>query len=402
MGFRFSHIRDYNTFLSVDVGSYHIRTLTSRLEKAGSIETLGFSSTRQGRQNTFGWRIVNMRWVTQSIEKSILKSCQESKYDVEDAIFAFSSDAYVSDSVTMQYIRKSPTTPITLDEVDEMIKKIEAQSFSRIHTYILSQYGTEKQDVQLVSSILTSITIDGQVVTNPIGFTGKTIRLSIFNIFLPTGEFNIMRSIVEWLERKTISIIPTPLIYTRAIEETEYAEANNIFIDIGHGFTTFLFSSNNQIESFITYKIGFSMLYDELKHIHPEKTQLEFEKALLSYISWGGAHHYKEEFDTFFYYIVDLLMVFIEQKISGKTIHNIIGNGAFLTAHHGIHFFKKYCEKKWDTDAAWMSMYDILKDEKIQKDGTICYGLSHIAEDLLLIKKDPFIRILRYILYQYE
>jgi len=39
---------------------------------------------------------------------------------------------------------------------------------------------------------------------------------------------------------------------------------------------------------------------------------------------------------------------------------------------------------------------------KITSEYVTTYGLALIASDLLLIKKDPLVRILRYVLYQYE
>ncbi len=41
-------------------------------------------------------------------------------------------------------------------------------------------------------------------------------------------------------------------------------------------------------------------------------------------------------------------------------------------------------------------------DLKITSEYVTTYGLALIASDLLLIKKDPLVRILRYVLYQYE
>ncbi len=41
-------------------------------------------------------------------------------------------------------------------------------------------------------------------------------------------------------------------------------------------------------------------------------------------------------------------------------------------------------------------------DPKLQYDQCVVHGLSLMAKELLLVKKDPLVRILRYVLYQYE
>ena len=54
-------------------------------------------------------------------------------------------------------------------------------------------------DLKLISSSIVSIQIDGRNVSSPIGFTGSRVRLTVLNVFVPSGEFNIMRSIVSHL-----------------------------------------------------------------------------------------------------------------------------------------------------------------------------------------------------------
>lgn len=46
-------------------------------------------------------------------------------------------------------------------------------------------------------------------------------------------------------------------------------------------------------------------------------------------------------------------------------------------------------------------LYEML-ESKIAHDQCMTYGLSLMARELLLVKKDPLVRILRYVLYQYE
>lgn len=46
--------------------------------------------------------------------------------------------------------------------------------------------------------------------------------------------------------------------------------------------------------------------------------------------------------------------------------------------------------------------HDLEEEQSISAEYATVYWLARIAADLLLIKKDPLIRILRYVLYQYE
>ncbi|MFZ2256264.1 MAG: hypothetical protein WAW59_00065 [Patescibacteria group bacterium] len=85
----------------------------------------------------------------------------------KDVILGFSSSQFVSDHITTQYIRKSGD-PITMSEVDTMVKKVEKNSFDRVRSRARNIFGIVHDDLKLVSSTITAIEIDGKSVTNPI------------------------------------------------------------------------------------------------------------------------------------------------------------------------------------------------------------------------------------------
>jgi hypothetical protein len=410
MRFRLSHIHEYNTFLAIDAGSYRIRSGAYKLEENSLCREIGFGSARQGRQNVLDGNIVNMRWVASSIEQAMEQSTKDIDIDVdiEDIIVGFSSEYYEFDMITTQYIRLDPSSTLTMEEIDSMIKKIEKQSFSRVEASMTEKYGTFNQEIRLISSILTSITIDGKRVTNPIGFTGKAVKLTICNIFLPSWEFNIMRSIVSSLGKKTISIIPMPLVYTRTVENTDYSDGVNVFIDIGHTYVTFLLSVENEMQAFSTYHAGLQSIYAELLSNYPETTLLELEKKMNDYVKWAHKKSewpdidIKSELDHYFAYIVDLMMVFLEKYLGSQKPHRFILHGSCFQSKIQLAFFKKIYESHSQIHASWHLLSDIVDSENKKPEFALCSWLSVIAQDLLLTKKDPFIRILRYILYHYE
>lgn len=49
-----------------------------------------------------------------------------------------------------------------------------------------------------------------------------------------------------------------------------------------------------------------------------------------------------------------------------------------------------------------MLEFSKILEKKQDPDTIMCYSLAILAEELLVVKKDPLIRILRYVLYNYE
>ena len=62
--------------------------------------------------------------------------------------------------------------------------------------------GVFQDDLRLISSTITSVAIDGKKITNPVGFSGGKVMLTVLNVFAPASEFNIVRSIIASLGRK--------------------------------------------------------------------------------------------------------------------------------------------------------------------------------------------------------
>lgn len=164
-----------------------------------------------------------MRGMAETMERACTQAAQKFDQVPNDIILCFSSSAFIYDSVTTQYIRGDSISTMTMQEIDMMIKKIESESFNHARKRCKQQFGIAHDDIRLVSSTITIITIDGRNITNPIGFPGKNVCLTVLNVFVPASEFNIIRSVIASLGKQVISLIPTPLIFPKLIETSEYA-----------------------------------------------------------------------------------------------------------------------------------------------------------------------------------
>lgn len=130
MSFHLSHIHEYSRFLAIDIGTYRVRTGVYSTDNF-ELSELGYSSVRQNRKNFSFGLIANMRGVAETIEQSILQATQKLDVIPEDVVISFSSSDFFFDSVTTQYVRLDPTSTLTMQELDTMIKRIEANSYSR-------------------------------------------------------------------------------------------------------------------------------------------------------------------------------------------------------------------------------------------------------------------------------
>ena len=92
-------------------------------------------------------------------------------------------------------------------------------------------------DVRLVHAAVTSASIDGYAVTNPVGFQGRHVRIGIFNAFAPLVHLGALESVAAELDLELLEIVAEPYAVARVIGSEQVRQAGALFVDIGGGTT---------------------------------------------------------------------------------------------------------------------------------------------------------------------
>jgi cell division ATPase FtsA len=397
MSFHLAHIHDYNRFIAIDIGSYRVRAGVYDVSE-GKLEALSYTSVRQDKKNMINGSIVDMRSVALTIERAIIQASKDIENSPQDIILSFSSPATLSDIITTQYVRWDKTANITMEEIDTIIKKIEAESFSRIRERAKREFGIAHDDIRLISSTITSISIDGKSFSNPLGSSGTNIRLTILNVFLPASDYNMIRSIVASLDKKIISLIPMPLVFPKIVEKSDFVWENTCSIDIGYSHTTIAIEAKNEITAFETFPIWARSLIEVLWLRFPDYSQLQIEHMIHSARLIGDI---EEDYEEFLEYIFDIVFAFLRKNFPDRTISNIFYHGGIFQNNVLSERFFALFQRRYNHTIKRIN-YHTLDESLKESDSAIPFGLAIMAQELLLVKKDPLIRILRYILYNYE
>ena len=297
--------------------------------ESAELKELGYASVRQDRKNFSGGLISDMQGVARTIEHSIIQASQDIDHIPEDIIISFPSSDFLFDSITTQYTRADPSSTLTMQELDTMIKRIESQSYARAKQKAKVRSGVSSDDLRLISSTITSVSIDGRKITNPVGFSGGKVTLTVLNVFAPASEFNVIRSIIASLGRKVISLIPTPLIFPKIVEKTDYINERACYIDIGYSHTTVLVTQDNEIKTFETFPVGSRMCMEMIRDVHKNSSLLGIENVLCSE-SEVRDKKYQPIIEEFFEYLMDMVWGFLEQeKVQIRFTHLFVHGNIF-------------------------------------------------------------------------
>lgn len=157
---------------------------------------------------------------------------------------------------TIKYKREEHDAKINLSELRNIVHKLQWRAFAEVRKQLSEETGYPEIDVKLVNTAIVDVRIDGYKVTNPLGFQGKEVQMSIFNSFAPLVHFSALQSIADELELDLLSIISEPYALSRCLDFEDGGNMSAIFIDVGGGTTDIAVVSNGSVVGTKMYAIG--------------------------------------------------------------------------------------------------------------------------------------------------
>ena len=112
-------------------------------------------------------------------------------------------------------------------------------------------------DVRLVHAAVTSASIDGYALTNPVGFQGRHVQIGIFNAFAPLVHLGALQGVASQLDLELLEIVAEPYAVARVVLGTEQVrQAGALFVDVGGGTTDVALVRQGGIEGTRMFALG--------------------------------------------------------------------------------------------------------------------------------------------------
>ncbi len=400
MSFQISTLAEYESFLTIDIGTARIRVLVCRIED-GNLKIIGSAAVRQSRRDILSGDIGDIYGVARTIGRAIVQACDGLPSVPDDVIVSINSPSLLYDTLSMNYVRERVDVPIAMDEIDEVIHRVEHRSLERIGSKIRNRLPIVETEMKLVTTSITSIAIDGQRISNPVGFTGKNIRLRLINVFIPLGQFQIVKGILRELGKNFLAIVPVGIALPKLIENDDEAFSRNLFVDIGAWRTTVTFTNDNEILGITVLPFGGALLEESIVRTLGVE-YIEAEEMIFR--SPAGDDRTRPIIESYLTMMVDAIEVSacdIEPKPYVKHIF-LSGGGATTTlaerlraraneSHLGIGATVRLLTERPDVDPSY----------RATSYGT-SLALSHIGQEMCLVQHDPITKMLRYVIYRHE
>lgn len=245
--------------MSLDIGTEYVKTLVFQVNQEGESATVyGEGRARQKMGNMRSGVVTDIQGVVETCARSIESACAEipPKYRPSQAVMGIAGELVKGTTTIVQYERSKPEVKIDMSELKNIIQRVQWEAFDKIRKKLSWETGHKEIDVKLINASIAEVNIDGYQVTNPIGFQGKDISISIFNAYAPMIHLGALQSIAQELGLDILSITAEPYAVSKCLGIGIDQDFSAIFIDIGGGTTDIAVVRNGGIEGTHMFALG--------------------------------------------------------------------------------------------------------------------------------------------------
>ena len=222
--------------LALDIGTDKVKVLVTEIVgNQGRI--LGVGRKRQRLGDMQSGTVTDIANVIDNCHEAIEAAEKMAGLRADQLIMGIAGELVKGATTTISYTRRESAHKIDFDELKNIIHKVQWKAFEQVRTQLAYETGYNEIDIKLVNAAIVDVRIDGYKVSNPIGFQGKEVTLSIFNAFAPLVHFGALQTIAAELNLDLLAITVEPYAVARSMAFEDGGDFNAIFIDIGGGTT---------------------------------------------------------------------------------------------------------------------------------------------------------------------
>ncbi len=274
-----------STILGLDIGTEFVKAVLAKPDKKGNLKILGVGKARQTEGNMYNGAIADIPAVVNVCEDALTKVEKQAGERAELTVVGVAGELIKGSTTTVNYSRKNPNKPITDNEMNEIIKKVQQKSGEVAKKTVALETGNNNVEVRLINSAIVSLTIDGYKISNPIGFKGSDVVIQFYTAFAPLIHVAAIEKVCAELNLDLLTVAVEPFAVCRAcLGDDLDSSFSGIVMDIGGGTTDIAVVEDGGVEGTKMFSIGGR----SFTHQIAESLGVDFDTA----------EQYKLDFDT--------------------------------------------------------------------------------------------------------
>ncbi|HEY5488026.1 MAG TPA: cell division FtsA domain-containing protein [Candidatus Limnocylindrales bacterium] len=241
---------------ALDIGTEFAKALVFEIDETGCGTVRGVGRKRQGLAHMQSGTVTDIGAVVDNCSTALQEAEEMAGFRPTQVVIGIAGELVKGFTTTHSQERKRPDTPITEVELQKLINGVQREALREAERAITWETGLTQVDVRLVHAAVTGALIDGYAVTNPVGFQGRHVKISIFNAFAPLVHLGALQSVAEQLDLELLEIVAEPYAVARVLASEQVQQAGALFIDVGGGTTDVALVRHGGIEGTRMFALG--------------------------------------------------------------------------------------------------------------------------------------------------
>src|SRR5579871_1230394 len=234
----------YRHFTVLDIGTDLIKVLVVRREGPDG-EVLGVGREPQAPAAMSGGAIADLE-AAEDMAKTV----------PGQVVVGIAGELIKGFSSTIAYPRENSKSRVRSSEMSTMLQMVQRRALREAQHLLEMERSYGQLEARLVHSAITNVRVDGYPVTNPVGFTGKNLEVTVFNTFAPMTHIDAVETVVRELDLELASAVAQPYALARACANEEIWAEGGIFVDVGGGTTDVALIRDGGVEGTRMFNLG--------------------------------------------------------------------------------------------------------------------------------------------------
>ena len=241
---------------ALDVGTEFAKALVFEIDESGKGIVRGVGRKRQGLAHMQSGTVADISAVVDNCQVALQEAEEMAGFRSSQVVIGIAGELVKGFTTSVSQERKKPDQPITERELQSLIESVEHDALREAERTITWETGLPNVDIRLVHAAVTGSTIDGYAVTNPVGFQGRHVRISIFNAYAPLIHLGALQTVASMLDLDLVAIVAEPYAVARCMDDEQVQQSGGLFIDVGGGTTDVALVRPGGIEGTRMFALG--------------------------------------------------------------------------------------------------------------------------------------------------
>ena len=254
---RSSHGEDSRpVFTALDIGTAYAKAIIIEVQDDVGV-VLGAGRHQQSYSHMSDGIVTDIPGVIANCNEALTRAEQSAGGVIApQTVIGIAGELVKGSSITISKQRQQPTKPVTPEELESVISSAQQKLLKIAKERIAAETGYPNIEVRLTNAAVISVRIDGQAVSNPIGFRGRHFTLTLFSAFAPLMQLGALETVAQGLDLTLVTIVAEPYALARCLSANASADSGAIFIDIGGGTTDIALVRQGGIEETRMFALG--------------------------------------------------------------------------------------------------------------------------------------------------